>query len=678
MDLPQNVNRAEIFKGLDDLNQAILSGAKYNPEDVTKYFMGLTGTGKDLPELRVLRDLINVDTNQIADLGKIPQSVAKTQTDRYLHRMFDAGEQTAQQVAQSAVGRGLGAAERGALKGAKTYGERFIEGIDSGIGKFNEQQTKQINAVIRPLIESGTASPEVVENAIKRIVGDKAFEDVVFDTYKSKGLVQEGFANVADTLQIQGNIKATQSMFNDIAGLASDVGGQGMKQIPDTGKFGALAGKYLPANEADEIIQVIDRADKWIDKAVNTWKQLKLFSPLNFATNFRNFTSNIVLNSMPKDGLPIYRFDVYANAFNEWRKGGPLLEDFVRAGGKFGTFTTSEAQDILRSTSKSTAAKALDKWTEGKGFLPGVGYGKEGFAMTEEFGKFAQFYHQIKNKGKGLDDAMKTVNEALFDYSKLPTRLNKWKSTVMPFVAFKYFSTKLMVDTLINRTSKITSLAKAQRGVEALSPQVGDEYLPEYMRDKRAFYWRLPFQDTEADPRYLDLNYMIPYADIGGGLGLDDLALGNPFLKQALEQGINQSYFMNKPITNESLPQEQQLADRLKYAWGALGPNSPIVPFTGTNDKLVSAFTSGKDMYGRDIDPAQALLSGVAGIKTVAPDPESSKRYNRSDVQNRLKEYDTAIKSIKRRQDLSEREKADTINKIQLEKTRYKQYYADL
>lgn len=635
-------------------------------------------------------------TPQLVQRGILDESTAARGVGEYLGQLYnklnvDTADQTIGLVRE---GSKIIGEEGNRLLRRSTDAERVIEAIDEGLvqvapearGALDEAR-KVVSDTVATIRNSNTedeifANRQALDEAAKILEGvvggGQAFKEIALQQKIARGMITDA-SIVAPATVIQLNDLLQKYTFLDWAdnvfgispselGNVSEDALKNLKKIPANKSFGNLAGKYVPDYAYNDIVGIYNPPKGIVERFTNLWKQLKLFTPFNTATNARNGISNMVLNTFVEDGVPIWRQDIYAKAMLDIQKGGKYSKAAREAGLFVDTFAARElGQDLARATGKTSTAldavensKILNKAFEGFNIGP-VGSGRKAFEFTENTGKLAQFIYQTEDLGKSADEAVRIAEKALFNYSQLPTALNKARSSIMPFVSFKYFATRLAVDTFWNRTGKLTRYLKAAQSWNdaAFATQEGAraEDVPSYLQDQEDLILRIPWQDSNGNAVLLDSTYLFPFGDITGGFAPEDL-LG-PFAKQAVEQSTNRNFYLNKPIV--SAGDANPLATRLQYAFESLGPKSPAVPGSREQQKIINAVSGKLDKQGRKIAVAPALLDVFGGIKLREGDAETNIKIDNAIKDSEIRQIQAEINKIQKDQSISQRSKEKQI-----------------
>lgn len=668
---------------IDETGQLALNTAKNYSNDLEKL---------SNPVRKLLDESL---TPQLVKAGVISPETAQKGMGNYLRALYKSNPDTATEniskLVSNAGGKGYGA-EKGLTELKKQNVTRAMEFLTENPNQLpissQEFKTfkKQINTLAKQIKEEQKVSTRVAQEMASRQlegelvakIGQENLDNFAHLKRLESGLIDDFSLVAPETVEQAITYKAK----TDLLGVAlkesrnfadeTMAKSQGFLKIPDGQKYGQLAGKYVPQAVYTDIVGILNPAKGTLTRFTNYWKKLKLFSPFNTATVQRNAVSNFMLNSMVEDGLPVWRQDVYAKAMYEMEKKVGLWDEFIKQGGTLNTFASQEVKKGLRGKTGTLLNKAenvSDTVFQGARIpYTSIGFGQSGFSGVEEWGKYAQYIYQ-RGKGKTPQEAMNIVNKALFNYAELPVGFQRIRDQFVPFLSFKYFATQLAIDTFWNRTGKLSSIPRAMRGVEGLTAnQANDRDLPQYMRENRSAFLRVPWKDEQGNPRYIDTTYLNPFGDLGGGFTPQDILLGNPFVRQAVEQGINRNLYFDQEITRPGMSTGQKATERLKYFVGQMGPKSPVIPFSYENQKIVDALKGRTDKYGRPNDLPSVLSNTVGGIKATRVNPGEQRASNRRAYDAKLREFDDEISKVRKDQRLTNRERANQISEIKARK----------
>lgn len=348
----------------------------------------------------------------------------------------------------------------------------------------------------------------------------------------------------------------------------------GFVKMPESKRLGALSGRYVKAQIADEINVITDfqkNFDKTSWKAMSNWKFGK--TALNPATHFRNMMSNTVLLDLSGVSLS-EQLRNYPEAFDAILSRNGLFKRAIKSGAISNTFFDSELR-VLRKT-------LLEEVTEEVGMLSRVAnvgtkfFDKAGtvYQTEEELAKMVKFISGLKG---GLTDveAAKQAQFWLFNYNDVPPLVRQVRSSAIgiPFITFPYKALPVIAHSLVDNPLKIMKYkyifdaietgSAANQGVTPEQVQFEKEILK---RDSPLFtsYLRLPFQNQQGDSYHLDLTYILPWGDIGdmgNYFGIPASGQIGGLAKPLFELMLNKSVFSNKPIYGERFKNMKDLVN---------------------------------------------------------------------------------------------------------------------
>lgn len=371
-------------------------------------------------------------------------------------------------------------------------------------------------------------------------------------------------------------------------------------QIPESEGYGALAGKWVPKDVYQQVLNVTgtNTSPEGLQKTIQTltswWKVAKLANPSSVA---RNFYSGLpmanVFGQVPMTALPKYMYEM-RNLFSKGKLGNPRIRELMQTGIMDNVFSKQELQNILAgkpNMAKQLAEKAMDAFGAPDQFWRGVVY----------------FYH--KDKGKSMEEAAKISDRAFFNYSQAPEWINTIsKNGIVPFAKFPYFATRETARAVYERPAEISKFLKPQNQD---SSEDRDKILPDYLKSKTLLPLgtgeRTVNGKTQKVQNNLDLSYILPFSN--------DVSLGNPLTEilQVIRTGKNS---IGMEIIKPNMTPEQETKALAKVVFNALGPSAPV-PGTYAWDKLINGLTGGVDAKGRQYDALSATFDVGLGLRNV-------------------------------------------------------------
>lgn len=341
---------------------------------------------------------------------------------------------------------------------------------------------------------------------------------------------------------------------------------------------------------------------------------------------FEQFKETVSKNSngkLPYKDNEIY--DIYKRWLNSYKKGltvynpGWWLANFLQNKGQnylaFGVDALkpqTEAKNIIRKMkgrnykdinvfdSKNKISYSMDdiaKLAQEFGVIDGLGedvrsargifsrletqIDNSGFMKRlSEIEETARMHHFVKQLEKGMspEDASKSVNKYLFDYSKKNKVDDFIGDFVDPFWTFHKNNAKLMYGSMFEHPGKINSIIRGTRGLE--------NGIPEEQRQNEEFkYGKLQkpyanFTDSVNGDQYNYLYKQNMFPDVEDAIPLDDEALENkmnPLVRMLMQQSRGEGNFGNKIVEEGENPGWNEITkeQRMKEVIMDLNPFMP-------------------------------------------------------------------------------------------------------
>ena len=438
----------------------------------------------------------------------------------------------------------------------------------------------------------------------------------------------------------------------------TDVAQEGFTKLPDTLKWGDLAGKYIPDDMAKYVNETLNPSAAFGHKLVGQFKYMKVvFSP---ATHFRNIISNKILNWW-KLGIGPWRLDLDVAAIKDIRTKSEWYQRAQRAGMSASSYASNELPGLLTHPSGGLdASYGMKKVRQVEQYFGDM------YQHEEDFAKLVSFKEMIK-KGLTDDEAWKAAESATFNYSHVTPFVRQLRSAIwgVPFITFPLKATPIAIEAALKHTSRVSFFGKFRTAMENLSGQKETEeekrQIPDYIRN--GFFVKLPMKDERGRSSYFDLTYIIPFGDLLSGqlferpisreTGLKEspvltLASKNPALNVIKEIMRNQT-FSGQRIWRGSDSLPRQLSDLNIHLVRTMSPPwmGDQLP-GGYNDVGERVSTGFARSLEEGTDPnqrrtfIQELFKNI-GLKVTPFEvdvQESINDYNKSKgLQNLLKDY---------------------------------------
>ena len=310
----------------------------------------------------------------------------------------------------------------------------------------------------------------------------------------------------------------------------------------------------------------------------------------------------------------------------------------------------------------------------------------EWYRTEDEVFRMATFIRKLE-QGEDPHNAAALAREQFLNYDIRAPWVNTARRSVLPFIAYTYRAVPAIADAMIRRPWKFAKYALLAEMANAFAYAVSDgdeEWERASLRpETQGSVWvggaprmmRMPVNDKEGNPIFLDIRRWIPAGDVF------DVAPNNPLpipswlhfggpIMIAGEMMLNRSAFTGQDIVD---PNIDTLGDKTKkygeFMYRSFVPSAPWIYDSWYWDKISKAATGGRDQLGRDYSVPQALLSS-AGIKATGHDVELNFDYRRREFDRTERALKYAIKLNRRdlSRDLISQKEAQKIETDLLEK----------
>lgn len=431
------------------------------------------------------------------------------------------------------------------------------------------------------------------------------------ETMRKMGLITDPEYRVMDTLNRASKtlredefLTKVNDMFGKTAEEASKLSRNLPKSreyipIPDSKAYGQLAGKWVPRDVANQVLNITgtktppgELAKTW-QKLVSWWKVGKLAAPAPIA---RNFYSGLpmanVFGNVPMKNIPVEMGRVMA----AWKNGGKnnvLIRELRSSGALDGTWVKGELGNILSGNKKNPVAKLAEN-------------GMDAFGAPDKFWR-AVVYSYHRNHGKSMEEAGKIARKALLDYDSAPEWINSLgRSGIVPFAKFPFLAGKETAKALWNNPASVTKYTKAQNQVNNDDRQT---IMPDYLKARTLLPTGNNTRIVNGKPQKvqnnIDLSYILPFAS--------DMSFGNPITDAAMlyktgRNGIGQE------IIKPGMTSKEKAAAWAEYAGNSMAP-TVLSPYTV--EKLVNGYQGNVDSKGRQYDLNSAIMQTMLGVKNV-------------------------------------------------------------
>ncbi len=514
-------------------------------------------------------------------------------------------------------------------------------------------------------------------------------------------------------------------------------------------KYGALAGMYV-APDVLEAIDVSIRLQSMFPTfyrwALTAWKVTKtVFNPV---AHFNNVVSNMQMYFMAggkfrdlgSAGKSMYKKDQF---YQEALEQGLVGEFVDNAGlydmfGGLGGMKEADAagnfiQRLMQRADKLSAMKLIAGSAATGAAYGAVMAGPVGAAVGGTLGATTGGLYKLKGKaqaaysmedevfrlglyklarGKGLSKsaAVDYAQQYMFDYSDIPPAVRFARdSGAIPFVTYTYKAVPAMLRLSLTRPHRVALNMALLWGINKISYLLlgldGDDedeerkYMPDYQKGMTAMsipftdmgipkLLRMPFNDENDDPVYLDIMRMTPLGDFwdwtnqSGGIPMPNWGTPNgPVFGHFAAAVTNKDLFSGRPLVNDTMSMKEKTQIYTKYVASQWLPSS--VAFAGsyhTNnvlDGLKSQFEgtelsnaledmgyTGTNYRGDEVELKRAL-PGSFGIKIRGQTVSEQKQKALVKLNNERKALKSEITKTRKNGTMTEARKQAKIEDLQ-------------
>lgn len=464
-------------------------------------------------------------------------------------------------------------------------------------------------------------------------------------------------------------------------------------------RWGDLAGKYVRAEIWRDLAQ-LDEMQK-----PSTWREIMTQFKLNKTArnpvvHMNNIMSNLMLMDMAdirfadlfrgiqsiRDRDEFYQeaeeFGAFGSSFIESdikrNTLDPILEDMMKAQNKGmgGAEAFIESLDGLPLKDKvALMGKILDKIWHGVDVEIGDKKFKAGLkpfdtAMINAYQREDEFFRMaafLRYRAQGMDaeTAARRARDQFLDYDIRAPWVNLAKRTMLPFISYFYRAVPVVARSIAQRPWKLAKYFTIAYGLNALGYALsgGDEEDErKSMRDEvQGYTWvgtprmiRMPWNDKNNDPVFLDVRRWVPVGDIfDTNMGQSALPIpaqlvpGGP-IAIAFEFLLNKQNFTGKEIVLEKADDAVIATEKtLDWLWKSWMPAAPWVPNSWYWTKIDDAFDGAMDPLGREYSPGMAMLSSV-GIKLQPHNVDLNMGYKFMEIEQRERAVRYELKQLEK------------------------------
>ncbi len=570
---------------------------------------------------------------ELVDLGILDQAQYEKFKGKYLHRVYE--KDLTKNISQS-FGKGKtipGVYTRGKeWTGTKTEYEQLLK--DGEIGDFFQ----------------GKIEARKLNNGQYKFKQDWTLEQ------RAKwGEIEDIAYTLPETLMRMSEMAEHGKMLTSIAKqnkYLSDEALDGFVQLNGK-RYGALKGKYVPKDIADDISEfnrslfgeedgaIFSKEVKDAFVALSTfWK--KSHTVYNPTAHINNLMSNVTMQFM--EGVNPNKAIINATKgamahrkLGEFRtltaktlvgltkeeanklKALSLDEDlqlYIQAE-KAGLFGRSKLNDILgqyiNPAKKKAKLKGLQKIDE----VTSNYYQGEDNIMRFSLLK------SLMDNGKNFDDAIKQVNNTIPDYTKPMSRVARFgrKSMLTPFISWTYYSTPIILRQFKERPERALAILGAMYGINKAFGI--DPYDKKDIPQQNFSMKRIPIYKDGKEVTTLKVDRWMPHNEILSPMDFVRNLTNGGAWKGGYEVLNNQNLYYGGKITyNDGARKAYDIG---KYATQQITPDAIDKVWNATESALLSKNKRKKHPVIQPRNTVQELLNSI-GINTLTYDKQNQKK----------------------------------------------------
>jgi hypothetical protein len=476
------------------------------------------------------------------------------------------------------------------------------------------------------------------------------------ETMKKMGIITDTEYRVADTFNRASKTLREDEFLTKIDGLfgkseqEAAALSRGLPKrreyipIPDSKAYGALAGKWVPRDIANEVLKLTGTGAqpsdlvKSLQKAVSWFKVAKLSAP---APIMRNLYSGLPManafGKVPMQAIPLDMARVLS-AYSKGGKNNAFIREFRASGALEGEWVGNELKNILGG--KPTGIKRM------------ADIGMQAFGTPDKFWR-AVVYSYHRRQGKSVAEAGKIARKALLDYSAAPDWINTIsKNGIVPFAKFPFMASKETAKALYNNPTQVTKFVKPQNQVNT---DDREKIMPDYQKSRTLLPvgsgTRIVNGKEQKVQRNIDLSYILPFAS--------DVNFGNPVIDAAMLYRTGRNG-LGQEVIKPGMTDKEKAGVWTKHLWNAAGPSIPL-PGNYAGDKLVDGWQGNVDSKGRQYDLKDAVAQTLLGIKNTPINTAEQFKQKMTTMQMQQRNIQIIMSQIGKDQSISKEQKKERI-----------------
>lgn len=465
-------------------------------------------------------------------------------------------------------------------------------------------------------------------------------------------------------------------------------------KLPTSGTYGPLAGKIVPGPVWNSMLDMHDRAPLVNIQAFNDvmafFKKSKtVYNPGTHVTNILSNVTLSILHGITPTAMgraaKLY-LDFEMNPDSMSKENLALMKAFYASGAVLGQFSSSEVKKTVydklnqaitpdSDSSYITKLKTFSSYERAKAQLAKYdNKASEIYAAEDNVFRLAAFLNtagniQLRDGSKSLD--AKQLEEAglagrkmFLDYDIDARAIRAMRQSFMPFISWSYAIMPVLGRIAIEKpwamANVLMTYALMQAALGGEEEEEKRKMAPDYLRDRAwgglgpYMHMRLPFLGDEENPVYFNLGKYIPMftlfqpppgeSKLAGQEWVPGFATPSGPLVTLLSAMNGYDPFTGKPMHDPTDTQWDKLVNTGKAVYNTMAPAAVNANFWKNIGDLAEGATGPTGVE----KSALFLARNLGGLGLYQFNVDESAFYQRKEVKNLKREFNTAIAKAKR------------------------------
>lgn len=490
------------------------------------------------------------------------------------------------------------------------------------------------------------------------------------------GLIMDPVYAIARYAAQMAHDNATAEFFNAVAAdpaHISDIATPGFTEIPDNPRFGRLAGKFVQADIASQVLEMIETptvALQVYDTLLGWWKTGK--TVLNPGTHVRNILGNLFFSQLA--GASVWNpgnLTYYRQALAALRNGGADLTEAYEAGVLGADFVSAELRQTLRQLLPDPATiqeGSPEEQTRAARLIMGIGKAIGRFIGTPAGAVYdkAQTLYQAEDEVFKLAAYLKAKSMLGGDKAAAAQHVRQWfpyfdtgtsgtlkllGRTAMPFLGFYRESVRIFGEALKHRPLALAasiSLPSILTFLSAMALGLDNDDLDQVRKDMRGkagkllgptplegmplFSILLPTRSAEGALQQFDISAIHPFVDFLGDkvdIGheedwwqktLRSFIAAGPLGSLLYSQMTGRDTFADRTFVEQNMTSGEKLAARADNLAKTLLP--PLAPFGTGFTSLLHAGERSTNKTLTTRNTSQTIARSLLGLDVRSAQPD--------------------------------------------------------